>query len=302
MLANSVGAMTGAAGAIVAASAWHAHLRHRIPSRFVNAESGYPLIVSGALAFAGALAPFDVTLDVPVVLGHAKSLFTPDAWVWSRSAPPVFRALLLAYMICRFLSDAAVRRPLRWGVVVAIASLTLLEFGQLFVESGSPAVSDLGVQTAGAIAGGAFFAVGSVMGRDRLMMRLVIAGAIAAAVVDGVYPFQLAARVTAINWLPFRPFYESATPATVGALVETVLLYFPIGFSGVWRQPPTRRPAVGVLLLAAGVAAAIEWAQQWMPGRFPDVTDVLLAFFGTLLGVMVARAAPAEGLRRQSRR
>lgn len=100
----------------------------------------------------------------------------------------------------------------------------------------------------------------------------------------------------AINWIPFSG--QVGTLEGMLDILETLWPFLALGLMARWLTPWRWRPAVLLLGggLAGGFAFALEWMQQSIPGRFPDVTDVLVALLGWSLPWAFAdlrpRAAP----------
>lgn len=97
--------------------------------------------------------------------------------------------------------------------------------------------------------------------------------------------FQAGASATtyAMNWTPFA----GQVGSLVGMLdiLETLWPFMAVALVARWLTPWRWRLAV---LLGGGAAVvalafALEWMQQSIPGRFADITDVLLATMGWLL-------------------
>ncbi len=100
---------------------------------------------------------------------------------------------------------------------------------------------------------------------------------IVAHAIDALRPGDVAGGITqTINWIPFRAHVSSLigiADILAGAWPFLALSYLALRFG-------TPRPALvatgGGLAIAAGTFT-LEWLQQDIPGRFPDITDVLMA-------------------------
>jgi glycopeptide antibiotics resistance protein len=99
--------------------------------------------------------------------------------------------------------------------------------------------------------------------------------------------------------LPFRIMAEAAAP-WVGAgrlaFALNVLLFVPLGAIGGWW----RRPAI--LLLAGIVSLSIETAQFAIPGRSPNLYDLVANGTGALVGYAAAAVWRDHRWRRARRR
>ncbi len=81
-------------------------------------------------------------------------------------------------------------------------------------------------------------------------------------------------------------------PTTFKDVIGNVLLYVPVGavFWCVARFVLQRRTAaIPLAVFAAGfLSTGIEWAQVFIPGRFPSATDICMNCVGSLLGALAA--------------
>ncbi len=85
------------------------------------------------------------------------------------------------------------------------------------------------------------------------------------------------------NWSPFR---NHLTNELIGAadILSGVWPFLALAFivSGRQNVEPRRAAVIGAVLIFSGVLA-LEWVQQFLPGRSPDVTDALIALSAWLL-------------------
>jgi glycopeptide antibiotics resistance protein len=108
-------------------------------------------------------------------------------------------------------------------------------------------------------------------------------------------------RLSQVSLMPLRG-YEFGTGIDVlaQALVKAGLA-FPLGFFlGSWLARWWREESYGAtlrliagLVIAAGVLGTIEVGQVFLPGRVPDVTDVLIGCLGAAGGLKAAAFVPA---------
>lgn len=81
-----------------------------------------------------------------------------------------------------------------------------------------------------------------------------------------------------VNWVPFAAAADKPRD-----LLQNVLLFVPFGWS--FELDRQRRTALaGALALAALMSIMAEATQLFSPERFPSLTDVVMALFGTALG------------------
>ena len=91
---------------------------------------------------------------------------------------------------------------------------------------------------------------------------------------DTLLPAVHDTTLRAMNWIPLRGHMNSVNG--VVNLLATAWVFLALA----WVLYPWTRNRAARLLLAAAIAAAtfgLEWWQQFIPGRHPDVTDVLVA-------------------------
>lgn len=84
----------------------------------------------------------------------------------------------------------------------------------------------------------------------------------------------------AINWIPFQG--QVGTLVGMNDILETLWPFIAVGLALRWQTPWRWRRSVMLLggLTVALLTFALEWMQQSIPGRFADITDVLLACLG----------------------
>jgi VanZ family protein len=114
--------------------------------------------------------------------------------------------------------------------------------------------------------------------RDAQRVAALAALLATAIVVQGLAPFEFTSQAQPFSWLPFRSSLRGSIELNYSALLEKSFWYFAL----VWLL--SRRWSVAAAALGtAGLVAAIEVAQMWLPGRSADVTDPLLALIAGLL-------------------
>ncbi|HEY3279470.1 MAG TPA: VanZ family protein [Gemmatimonadales bacterium] len=76
----------------------------------------------------------------------------------------------------------------------------------------------------------------------------------------------------------------------ISGVLENIILFVPFGVAlalGRWSTAAVRLVALGTAL-----SFCVEFAQQWIPGRDPSLSDLLFNTLGTATGVAIARTAP----------
>jgi hypothetical protein len=75
--------------------------------------------------------------------------------------------------------------------------------------------------------------------------------------------------------------------AGIAELLQNIILFIPLGLALALSNSRTlRNIAAGALL-----SLAVEFAQQWLPGRDPSVGDLVFNTLGTAVGVLLVRTA-----------
>lgn len=104
------------------------------------------------------------------------------------------------------------------------------------------------------------------------------------------------------NWVPFREHFEAHSLAATRDIIEETVQLAPLGLllMLLFRQLPLRAHRLTLMAAAAifcaGVGAFLELGQAFFIGRFIDVTDVLLAGVGGLLGSALVRVLAGRRL------
>jgi VanZ family protein len=98
-------------------------------------------------------------------------------------------------------------------------------------------------------------------------------------IIDELRPAVLPDSLHALNWVPFR--YQMAGVMGFAGILEGIWPFASSAYLSVMMFPQQRYQAAflgGIFVVSA--AAALEWTQQFIPGRYPDITQVLLAAVG----------------------
>ncbi len=93
-----------------------------------------------------------------------------------------------------------------------------------------------------------------------------------ALLVEGLWPFELAARPGQFHWLPFYGFLGGSMLINIAALLEKIFLYGALLWLG-YLAMGTLRPIVLVLVVLTG---GVEFAQIFIAGHTAEITDPLL--------------------------
>lgn len=119
------------------------------------------------------------------------------------------------------------------------------------------------------------------------LLTLVLVSSI---VLSALSPFAIGPH-RPFNWLPFSGLLTGDMWWNLASLVERFYVYGSLLF--LLRYLGLSRPAV--LWSVALSLFALEWAQQWLPGRTPEITDALLA---VVMARLLDRLLPSPAAKR----
>jgi len=111
---------------------------------------------------------------------------------------------------------------------------------------------------------------------------------------DGAFAVERLERLQAV---PFLSYYWNSEYQALSGLLRKTLLFLPLGVAlGVmfhpFRQAHVRRLAASATTLIGFFAAsAVELGEAFLPGKYPDSTDLFLEFAGVIIGYALYAAA-----------
>ncbi|MFO0972217.1 MAG: VanZ family protein [Phycisphaerae bacterium] len=97
-----------------------------------------------------------------------------------------------------------------------------------------------------------------------------------------------------MSWLPFSLLGRSRPNTAFLAITDKLLMFFLWGLAAAAirpRQTAWRREALTIVGAAGALATLLELLHAFVPGRWMDSTNLLLALLGAATGVVVERAA-----------
>jgi VanZ family protein len=296
VFANSLGTMSGA----IAATFLRASGRRLVVAASARGIAGvasfYPLLIATLLLCAAVWEPFDVTLDVGSVVSKIRALLhdpwqggplTDEALSWTQH-------LLFTSILLMWLRDIGANGATATAALVGIGGAVALEASQLFIGSRMPGLWDATVGVMGSLCGLAVGAAYPKFKRPVFWCAGLFLATAAGAAMQQLSPFVTVSEARTFQWLPFLNYYAFTTFQTVSHSAELLLAYFPLGFGVALTITQRHSRTIVVLLLALAIAAPVEYAQRFIGGRYPDVTDIALSLAGAWLGLWTA----TEGWRR----
>jgi VanZ family protein len=257
LVLNATGAAFGAAvGAVMAprraaeALAWRPQLAEVFPALLLAAWLGYRLY------------PYVPALD----LGEWKASLKPLLLAPFDPDPLRTVRLALLWLVAARMLDAALPRG---AGVLAPAALMLAT-----LAAAVPLVGR--ILTAEEIVAVAAAALAWAVLRHlpaRWLDRLLLAGLLAAVLLEGLAPYRVLEVPRPFGWIPFRSLVHGQLGFGVQAVLYKGFLYGGLGWLGM-------RAGLGLAVasvLAVLVAFAISLSQTWLPGRSAEITDAALA-------------------------
>jgi VanZ family protein len=295
---------------------------HRWLGTWLSGETGAvwrPWLVLYALGrFFILLYPFDVTIN-PLDLAHKLRSGGVVLNPWHSPAlhlavlPDLIRDAIVAVPVgvlaCVIGVRPGARRGLLASMVVGAVVFGVIEAAQVFIISCRADVLEWAVNSLGAAVGVLLVAWLSSApvdsrARDRSHGRLALAGLAASMLLYGVYnwsPFDFHVSMQMVHdrsgLLVSMPFYsywvnpefkalgEALVKLSIGAPMGVFLYWFLVSSSSSYR----RLIAALSILSVVGFVTVIEIGQVFLPSRYADLTDIMLALIGACAGAVAAR-------------
>lgn len=271
-LANSAGSGAGALLALVfdpriPVSRRAAELRHDwfVPGTLGNLA----LTILGLWALTQA-APFVPSLD----WGNIKTGLKPLGNTLRHPETLEIVATMataLTLVALGLLTRLAARRPLDWPFALFTLAILLLKIPVVGRQLTLEAMLGWGIAIA---------LLHLLPLRSQSTRVLGIGASLATAYALAQFEPGPTPTTLAINWIPFKG--QVGTVAGMGDILETLWPFMALALASRWLTPWRLRRAVWGLggVIVASLAFGIEWMQQSIPGRYPDITDVVLAVLG----------------------
>jgi VanZ family protein len=268
--------------------------------------------------FSILLHPFDVTIN-PIDLAHklrsggvVLNPFHSPALHLS-VLPDLIRDAIVAVPVgvlaCMIGVRAGARRGPLASMAIGAAVFGLVEAAQVFIISCRADVLEWAVNSLGAAVGVLLVAWLSTAPvdnrtRDRSRGRLALAGLAASMLLYGLYnwsPFDFHVSMQMVHdrsgLLVSMPFYsywvnpefkalgEALVKLSIGAPMGVFLYWFLVGSAPAYR----RLTAAVSVVVVVGFVTVIEIGQVFLPSRYADITDIMLALIGAGVGAIAAR-------------
>ena len=293
VFANTLGGLGGAVAGIVLGASAGTVVSNAAASGLTDATAFFPFLIATCLVCAGAWEPFDVTLDVGSVLPKLRLFFHDPVQfgVFTDEALSLLQHMLFSSTLLVLLKQARVRGSMKTTLAIGVVVTLVCEGSQLFIAARMPGLWDAAVGVAGILIGVAagldFWRTRRSPMPGRWCVGLFALTAIGVAM-QQLSPFDISKNgFRQFQWMPFLNYYAFTTGQTVSHAAELLLSYLPLGVGlAMATRKPVKRFGV-VTALALTIAVPVEYGQQFIGGRFPDVTDIGLSVAGAWLGMWI---------------
>ena len=97
--------------------------------------------------------------------------------------------------------------------------------------------------------------------------------------VEELRPFHFRNPPFPFSWIPFEGWFSGSPESYYGVIAAKLFLYTAI----VWVLRRTGAPMLWAFLAPAIILAVGEYAQRYLPGRTPEITDLVLLVAGAIV-------------------
>ena len=288
LLTNGAGTLAGAllASGMASGSVTGRHLKQWRDRRFAPGTLSNMALAVVLMWAAAELAPFAPSLDIGNLRAGLRPLGNtlrhPDSFLPLKAAVAGLEIFAVGVLVRIIVRDSFL--PLFGGFSLAVLILKIPVIGQsLSLE---------------ALAGWlAAMAMLTILTWERLggLASLGILGLVSARVLSDSLPGS-GLTLAAFNWTPFAG--QVGKLSGMVDMTETIWPYFGMGVLARMMTGWRWRPLVALLgvLSIVSLAGWLEWRQIRIPGRTPDITDVLLASLSWLSAWLITRKDPVRAM------
>lgn len=248
------------------------------------------LMVALVFVVLAELQPFDFTLDVGQAGSRVKSLLNNPVQFHTPltdEGVTFLQFFLFGLSLSIYLKNKAMKHYIRNGGLYACLIGILLESAQLIVSSRMPDAQDMLVIILGSTMGAFFLALNLASIPASIWGIAIILATGVAAGIQTLSPFKIKPEFTTFNWVPFRAYYERTTFVALSNFIESLFSYFPMGFVLQFLHRKEKSFWLNIAVITITLSFMFELMQAKIVGRYPDITDVLGALIGAILGAKV---------------
>jgi glycopeptide antibiotics resistance protein len=292
LVTNSAGAFLGASTAAYTLDMISKAIASRSLRNVIQAKYFFPFFVCSIIVIAGSLHPFDFSLDIGSLWSKIKFLVNEPIkyrYVISDEGVIFIRFFLFGLICSLCFQQWQYPFSVMKGIILSCLIGLALECCQIIIKSRMPSIHDATVVLFSSICGGLFAAYRRRLGSPNIWPVIMIVATWAAAMLHTLSPFRFAAEYRSINWFPFLPYYDKTTFIALSNFIESVLIYYPMGFVIAHFMDRKKSPYIFTGIITSLIAIPLEFSQGWIDGRYPDITDVIGALIGAIFGAWTCR-------------
>lgn len=264
VICNTVGALAG----VMVASAFEATLR----SHWHGLRTGRTLRPSSALLMLMLWAVYHTLPLRPIPSGFIsklKILVAGTEWSWLEFTGALIIWLTIGQLIRAIAAPSLVRRLLVLGGPAVLLARVVAP-GRTFTWDEATGIGS------GLLLSLAF---GSQLQSRRIVLAVMW---VVWLIANELRPFEFIAKAQPINWVPFLDLLHSEWVEAVLTVLRKGCLYG----TAFWCVEQTGIRPTRAMLWLAGLIAALEALQVWVPGRVASTTDIALML---LMGALLCR-------------
>ena len=287
LVTNCTGTVIGAVSANALSGWLKKGFNSSVIQKVSRSGSLYPLLLSFIIVTVGALQPFDFTLDVGNIGSRVLYIFRNpfDFTFLIRDEPFLFfRFFLFGTISTYWIQENGYSQATLKGAILGGFTAVFLEGGQIFTKSHMPGAQDTLVMVLGGVCGAVSTPLTIGKLSPKLLCFFVVLVTVFCSGIHVLSPFRFTSDYRMMNWIPFLAHYERNFFTALTVFVERILIYFPMGFVLRLLLPKPTKYFMVICFIGLGIALPLEIIQGWVISRYPDVTDILSAFLGTLAG------------------
>jgi VanZ family protein len=263
-------------------------------SGWFRARAFYPVVLATAVVCLLAWVPFDVTLDIGMILPKVRML-ARDVWQYNGltdEGVAIVQFALLAIAVSEWLAEMGHRKVAMMTAAIVIGAAIGLEASQLIITSRMPSLEDVAVRAVGALIGTSGWAIGRGVLTPRLCFAVLILATGVAAFIHGMNTSEFLSTQRLYRLLNLRNYRGTIVPAFI-FLTERMFIYAPVGFV-VARGLGTASRAVAVaVLVAVAIAIPLEGLHAQKVEWSASIMNVAVSLAGAGLGAWAATVGAA---------
>ena len=292
LITNTAGTFFGVLAAVVTLDLIAKIITFQSLQKHLQIRCFFPFLICCIVVTVGALQPFDFSLDVGFLWSRLKFLVNEPinfTTVISDEGVVIIRFFLSGLICSLCFWEWGCSHPVIKGIILSSLMGIGLEGCQIIIESRMPSIHDSAVVVLSSTFGGLIAVYQPRRVYPNIWSFIFIITTWIAAMLNAFSPFQFGAEYKSMNWVPFLPYYDKTSFIALSNFIESVLLYFPMGFVIAYFMPKKKSPYVFIIIITSLISVPLEFSQGWVDGRYPDITDVLGALIGAIFGAWTCR-------------